>query len=498
MEKILHNTDNLNHLIGCTLTYGHFSSIHPGHIRYLNYAKKKGNLLVVALLGDKDFNQNQYQFKQEERAKSLEMIQIINNIVCLKNNEIKKLVEIIKPSFLILGTEYKNSTNQEINEAIKIQCESNRGVEFHAGDINYASTELLNNSEFDLVNQRKIQFLSACKKQNISKENILESINEWKDKNILVIGDAILDQYTACEPLGISAEAPVVVVKELDVKKFIGGAAIVASHISALGCKCNFLSVVGNDLNGEIMRKYLSKYNIDEDLIKDGSRPTTFKKRYLVENQKLFRVSKLDDRPVSEKIENQLIHKIEKLAPTSNCIVISDFVYGVITKKIIRRVIDISQKYSIPIIGDIQCSSQIGSLMKFSNFSLLCPNEREARIALQDNHSGIEIISNKLIKQLNINGLIMKLGADGFISYEKSERGKIIRQAFPALTPNPLDVAGAGDSLISTMAVGLACKHKLVLTSSIGCCMASLSVSNMGNIPIQQDVLIKYLNKLFE
>ena len=56
MEKILHNTDNLNHLIGCTLTYGHFSSIHPGHIRYLNYAKKKGNLLVVALLGDKDFS----------------------------------------------------------------------------------------------------------------------------------------------------------------------------------------------------------------------------------------------------------------------------------------------------------------------------------------------------------------------------------------------------------------------------------------------------------
>ena len=498
MKKVLYKLENYKHLIGCTLTYGHFSTIHPGHIRYLNYAKKKGNLLVVALLGDGDSNQNQYQFIQQERAKSLDLIQIIDNIVCLKNNEIKQLVELIKPSFLILGTEYKNSINEEVNEAIKIQKESNRVVEFHAGEINYASTELLNNSELDLINKRKIEFLSACKKQNISKKNMLDAINEWQDKNILVIGDAILDQYTACEPLGISAEAPVVVVKELDDKKFIGGAAIVASHISALGCECNFLSVVGNDLNGEIIRKYLSKYNMDGGLIKDHSRPTTFKKRYLVENQKLFRVSKLDDRPISEKIEKQLISKIEDLAPKSQCIIISDFVYGVITKEIIRKAIDISQKYAIPIIGDVQCSSQIGSLMKFTNFSLLCPNEREARIALQDNHSGIERISNELIKQLNINGLIMKLGADGFISYEKSEMGKIIRQGFPALTPNPLDVAGAGDSLISVMAVGLACKHKVVLTSSIGCCMASMSVSNMGNIPIRLDELKKYIKTLFE
>ena len=52
MKKVLYTTDNINELIGCTLTYGHFSTIHPGHIRYLNYAKKKKNKLVVALLGD--------------------------------------------------------------------------------------------------------------------------------------------------------------------------------------------------------------------------------------------------------------------------------------------------------------------------------------------------------------------------------------------------------------------------------------------------------------
>ena len=235
---------------------------------------------------------------------------------------------------------------------------------------------------------------------------------------------------------------------------------------------------------------------MSKGLVVDSTRPTTFKKRYLVENQKLFRVSKLDERPISEELENNLIDKLEGLAPSTDCIVISDFVYGVITEKIIKRVKEISIKYSIPLIGDIQCSSQVGSLLKFNQFSLLCPNEKEARIAMQDNNSGIEKISRNIIEGLKIDGLIMKLGANGFISYDCFDKNNTIRQAFPALTANPLDVAGAGDSLIAVMANGLACHHKIMKTSALACCMASISVSNMGNIPIKSEELRKFLNAI--
>ena len=494
MGKIIYTEDNFNHLIGCTLAYGHFSTIHPGHIRYLKHAKDKGEKLVVALLGDGNSIKKKYQFNQNDRAKSLEMFPIIDNIICLKNNEIKEIVSKLKPSFLILGTEYKNKSNEEVNAAIKLQKESKRVVEFHAGEINYASTDLFNNSEFDLSNKRKMEFLSACKKQKLTKEELLDAIKEWEKKRILVIGDTIVDQYSACAPLGISAEAPVVVVKELENKSYIGGASIVASHIRSLGSQCDLISIIGNDKNGEFVRENLNKNNINLGLIIDNSRPTSFKKRYLVENQKLFRVSKLDDSQISEEIENKLIENIENLAPQSNCIVISDFVYGVVTEKILIKTKEISRKYGIPLIGDIQCSSQVGSLMKFKDFSLLCPNEREARIALRDNHSGIEKLSNDIISKLNARGLVMKLGPNGFISYDCSDKNNIIRQAFPALTANPLDVAGAGDSLMAVMANGLASNHRIMTTSALACCMASISVSNMGNVPINSSELINFLN----
>ena len=156
-------------------------------------------------------------------------------------------------------------------------------------------------------------------------------------KKIIVIGDTIVDQYAACEALGMSAEAPVVVVKELDAKNFIGGAGIVASHIKALGADCHFISVVGKDDMSDTVKNELKNRNITHTLIRDKSRPTTFKKRYLVENQKLFRVSRLEEHNLDRNIEDRIINEIEKVACNANGIVISDFVYGVITERVLKK-----------------------------------------------------------------------------------------------------------------------------------------------------------------
>ena len=163
------------------------------------------------------------------------------------------------------------------------------------------------------------------------KNDILNSMKKWRKARILVIGDLILDQYAACEAMGMSAEAPVLVVKELKCRNFVGGAGIVAEHINSLGAKCDFLSVTGSDENAEILKRELSFQGINFNLIEDETRPTTFKKRYLVENQKLFRVSKLEDHSLSKSKEKELIEKIREFAKYTTGIVISDFLYGVIT-----------------------------------------------------------------------------------------------------------------------------------------------------------------------
>ena len=373
-------------------------------------------------------------------------------------------------------------------------------VEFHAGDINYASTDLFKTSSSELFLARKNLFLETCSRESITTEKLLSSISSWENAHLLVIGDTIVDQYAACEPLGLSAEAPVVVVKEVQKKEFIGGAAIVASHIRALGTKCSFLSVTGDDPLSKMVEKEMQKRNIGVSLIKDSSRPTTFKKRYIVESQKLFRVSRLEDHKLSKSIENKVIAKLREYASDVDGIVVSDFVYGVMTQRVIDEIIALSKQYSLLVFGDLQCSSQVGDITNFKEFDLLCPNEKETRIALKDNESGLEKLSQTLIEKTKTERLIMKLGADGFIAYDNSAKDlkKLRTQFFPALSVNPVDVAGAGDSLLSVMAVGLSCKQTLMSTSAIACCMTSIAVETMGNEPISKNKLISRILDVFK
>jgi len=486
----LFKIDKVNDIDIDVLTYGHFDSIHPGHIRFLEYAKTKGKNITVALIGDSIQNgKKRFTFSQIERAKSLSHLSLVDQIILLEDDEINKLVSISKPNLFVLGNNLENTQEPNVIEAIDIVKNSERRVIIHSGDINYASTDLLNQYEDQLEKDRKRLFLNACERCDLDKKNILSSMDKWSQARLIVIGDIILDQYAACEAMGMSAEAPVLVVKELKCKNFIGGAGIVAAHINSLGAKCDFISVIGKDENAEILKKELNNEGINCYFIEDESRPTTFKKRYIVENQKLFRVSKLEDHSLSKEIEDSLLKKIDEIAQKATGIVISDFVYGVITDGVLNKIKELSKKYDLPLLGDLQCSTQVGSILKFKDFSLLSPNEKEARIAFQDKDISLEILSTNLIKRTNTKNLIMKLGAKGFISYNVNQKGEIFSQAFPALIPNPTDVTGAGDSLLAVMAIGLSIGENLMTTSAIGCCQTALAVRFMGNRPIKYEEL---------
>ena len=174
----------------------------------------------------------------------------------------------------------------------------------------------------------------------------------------------------------------------------------------------------------------------------------------------------------------------------------SDFVYGVVTPRILEVIQRLAQQHNLLLFGDLQCSSQVGSVTRFEGFSLLCPNEREARLALQDKDSGLEQLSMHLLQSTPCERLVMKLGSEGFIAYDRKPNGQISSQAFPALSVNPLDVAGAGDSLLALFATGIASGQAMMPTAALACCMAALAVETMGNTPINAAALQSSLQEM--
>ena len=405
----------------------------------------------------------------------------------LQANELQEAIAALRPSVLVLGTEYRD--NPTVLASLKVLRELGGAVQFHAGGSQYAGVDLLNSSERDLRQQRRVLFQATCHRQGLDQKQLIETIEALATSRLAVLGDTIVDQYTACEAIGMSAEAPVVVVRELDRRHFIGGAAVVAAHIRALGARCDLVSVVGVDPTAELVRDELKAQGIGNALTPDSSRPTTFKKRYVVDNQKLFRVSRVEDHNLAAEIEDQVIQQLERLAPLVDGVVVSDFVYGVVTPRILQRLQQLAQDHKLLLFGDLQCSSQVGSVTRFQGFSLICPNEREARLALQDKDSGLEQLSQQLLQSTGSERLVMKLGAEGFIAYDRNSVGQTVSQPFPALSVNPLDVTGAGDSMLAVMATGLASGQAMMATAALACCMASIAVETMGNTPISRAAL---------
>ena len=475
-------------LSGATVCFGHFNIIHPGHIRYFRTAKEYGSTLVVALEGDAQLPDNERQnvFPEWERAQSLISIELIDFVVILDVGTLEDFVNQVKFRSLVLGREFQEVRASKVAGAVNVVQESGGKVIYDPGETHYASLELFSRSKDDLESSRWVNFESTLKSNDISLPSLFAKLKNQPPGHILVIGDTIVDRYIACDPVGMSNEAPVVVVKELETRDYIGGAGIVAAHIAALGAKSTLVSVTGEDDAASFCLDELSRSGVNPILFRDISRPTTLKLRYLVENQKLFRVSRLKEHSLSREHEDRLIAEISDQASKVNGILVSDFVYGVITPRVLNAIRRIATEKTLPLFGDLQCSSQVGNVLKFEGFSLICPTEREARIALANHDDGVEYVANLLIQKTGSKNTILKLGADGFIAYEdlQDDEGFLKRQHFPALSANPIDVTGAGDALLATMACCVSSGLSVMEASAVACCVSAIAVQTIGNKPI--------------
>ena len=215
--------DSSINLEGCIMTYGHFSTIHPGHIRYLKHAKEIGGRLITVITGDVKTKGGDpiYPYTPEERADSLNQLGIADDIIILKETELKEAIEICRPQALVLGTEFEGA--KELRDSLRSLKEVNGRAIYHSGDTHYARTDLLGKSEINLKIKQQQQYLETIRRQNIETRKLMKIIESWEKTKIIVVGDTVLDQYAACEAVGMSAEAPVVVVRELAQKNYIGG-----------------------------------------------------------------------------------------------------------------------------------------------------------------------------------------------------------------------------------------------------------------------------------
>ena len=464
---------------------GNFNVLHAGHIRLFAFGRQLGDTLIVGVTSDA-MGGSAVHVNEEARLEAVQSNSWVSQAILL-DEPIEETIARVKPDIVVKGKEFEYEENAE-EPALR---QYGGRLVFGLSEVSLSSLQLLSN-DLALVNEDSIKLPKPyLARYGLSAEMLGEVVGKFSELKVCVVGDLIVDEYVTCEALGMSQEDPTLVVTPTDRRRFLGGAGIVAAHAAELGAKSTLITVVGKDEAGDYATGMLSKYGVEGAEVVDESRPTTLKQRFRAENKTLLRVSHLHQHSVSATIQDELFAKVSSNLADADLVVFSDFNYGCLPQKLVDRCIDRARELGVVMVADSQCSSQVGDVSRFAGMSLVSATEREARISLRDNDDGLSYLAEALRNNAGAESVLLKLGADGVLLHTKNDAGITSTNQLPALNNNPVDVAGAGDSMLITAALALSAGSSFWAAAAIGTVASALQVSRTGNQPLKRKEFLR-------
>jgi D-beta-D-heptose 7-phosphate kinase/D-beta-D-heptose 1-phosphate adenosyltransferase len=292
----------------------------------------------------------------------------------------------------------------------------------------------------------------------------------------LVVGDMMLDRYWWGEVTRISPEAPVPVVRLRKHTFAAGGAANVAANVAGLGAAVNLIGIVGDDVEGARFLEILEGLNIrSEFVLRTRSRPTTVKTRVIANNQQIVRVDQEDTSSLTADQEEKILSSISMVIDDVDAVIISDYAKGLLTEKILARLIMKSNAIGIPILVDPKGKDY----SKYSGASMLTPNRKEAAEACHlepETQELVDIAGNMLLNDLALNSVLITQGEGGMTLF-KQEAGPF---HLNAIAREIFDVTGAGDTVIACLGAAIAAGADDLDAARIANIGASLVIQHVG------------------
>ena len=278
-----------------------------------------------------------------------------------------------------------------------------------------------------------------------------EALRLVAKQTVLCVGDVMLDDFVYGEVTRISPEAPtpVLAVKHSAIE--IGGAGNVARNIAALGAKCIFVGLIGEDAAATELKAGLAREPLIESvLVSDATRPTTRKVRFVSEHFRthMLRADWEMSHPATGLTEQRLIDTILPLIARADVVLLSDYAKGVLTARVIRNVIDAARKLDKAVIVDPKSAN----FAIYRGATLLTPNRKEFSEATRSRADSIESIAlaaQDVIQLADCEAILVTQSEQGMTLVPR--KGEAVH--VPSYPVRVLDVSGAGDTVAAVLAV---------------------------------------------
>ena len=312
--------------------------------------------------------------------------------------------------------------------------------------------------------------------------------NDFSKKRILVIGDLMVDEYIIGKVSRISPEAPVPILNFKERRFEGGGAANVAHNIRTLGARVLMSGVAAADEKGNWLRGHLLNSGINVDgVFSERNRPTTQKSRFATKTQQLIRVDIEDSHCILKETQEKLMGFLKHSVSECDAVVLSDYKKGLFSNvDFVQEIIKLCNENNVIVSID----SKSRDIQAFKSADFVKPNNLELEeavgIKIEDEKS-LDLAGKTYLKKSQAKSLVVTRGANGISVFVPNEE----RKDFASQAVQVFDVTGAGDTVISTITLGMVCGLSLCESVQLANLAASVVISKVGTATVTKEELIK-------
>ncbi|MBF0160112.1 MAG: adenylyltransferase/cytidyltransferase family protein [Magnetococcales bacterium] len=483
------------------LCHGGFDLLHPGHIRHLQRARAEGDVLLVSITADAYINKGPGRpvFSHTLRADSLAALSFVDYVTIIYDATALPAIQALKPSVYAKGNDYSQSS-QDLTGNINLEreaVEANGGRIFFTNEVTFSSSNLLN-TYFDVFSADTRRYLTEFGHTHTS-EQLINQLRQLSPMRVLVVGEAIIDEYCYTTPLGQTGKSGNILSVRYDGSElFAGGALAVANHLAGFVENVTLVTALGRppDNHEPFIRSQLLP-NVTPILRYFSSTPTIVKRRYVDGDiNKFFEVYFYDDRTaLTDALDLDLSQWIRDNAADYDLVVVPDYGNGMIFADQIKALCDTARFLAV--------NTQINSgnrgyhvITRYPRADFVSLNENEVRLADHNRHAPLEEVAAKIAAVVGAKQMAVTLGTQGAIMLDR-ERNASYRAS--VLSSRVVDRIGAGDAFLAIASLCLAGGMPADAALFLGSTAAALDVQVVCNRETISPVnLFKYVTTLLK
>jgi rfaE bifunctional protein kinase chain/domain/rfaE bifunctional protein nucleotidyltransferase chain/domain len=479
------------------LCHGVFDLLHVGHIRHFAEAKAMGDILMVTVTEDKHVNKGPHRpaFPEALRCEVLAAISHVDFVAISRHASAEPVIVLLEPDVYVKGPDYKDAS-ADVTGGIAREREAVErigGSIAFTNNVTFSSSSLLNR-HWRMFPEPVEEYLTDFRSR-YQAADVAVFLDRLRQMRVVVVGEAIFDEYVYCDQLGKSAKEPVLAMRYDSAEVFAGGAMAVANHLAEFCAEVDLVTYLGASNSHEEMVRASLKPNVSLHFVHKAASPTILKRRYIESLllYKLFEVYIINDEPIADDESARACEILQTVLPKADVVVAADFGHGLITPKLVEILSNGSRFLAVN--TQVNAANiRFHAVSKYPRADYVCINEGELRLDARNRTAPVSELVAGLRRRMGCERFLVTRGRSG-VMYFDGERWC----ESPSFALSVVDRVGAGDAVLALTSACVAAGFPAEMVAFVANVIGAEKVQIVGNrSSVERAATLKFIDALLK